>query len=198
MPTPVGSFRTLTASEILVLQRIFGGAINYSAVKIHNKKWVSWRPDNVTMTPNGEIYFNKQSFLEDYVAANTHADIVYHFIHEMVHVWQYQLGFPVKTQGFASAFKSGYNYTLKPDSKLSNYPMEAQANIIADWAMYLMYGMAKHYSGDQYGKTTPYTLTELQAVLVDFIAEPKNKKNLPIIKDPRCEAEPASVSCLGH
>jgi hypothetical protein len=202
MPTPEGGYRGLTAGEVQMLQQIFKGSINYSAVKIHNRKWVSWiQADDVTMAPDGEIYFNKKTFQEDFddpnIRQNQHT-VIHHFIHEMVHVWQYQLGFSVKLQGLASAAGYGYKYSLDTKKKLSDYPMESQANIIADWAMYVLYNRAAYYSGKEYGEKTPHSRIDLEKVLADFILNPADRKNLPIIEDPKCKAEPTSIQCLSR
>jgi hypothetical protein len=153
MPTPKDGHRSLTAGEILILRKIFKNAINYSAVKVHNGKWIQWQRNDITMTPNGNIYFNQPTFKEDFSTLLTsQPDALHHFIHEMVHVWQYQLGYAVKRAGLLSAFGYGYDYTFKANTRLSDYPMEAQGNIIADWAMYVLYGVVRHCSRTRYGK----------------------------------------------
>ena len=55
------------------------------------------QPDDVAMTPNGEIYFNPKHFKEDF-ALGAFSDALW-FMHEMVHVWQHQLGYPVRLRG---------------------------------------------------------------------------------------------------
>jgi type VI secretion system secreted protein VgrG len=197
MATPVGGNRGLTEGEEKMARLIFGNSIDYTRVRIHNKKWRSFFPDKVAMTPNGEIFFHPSDFQEDFSDSSISPRERHLFIHEMTHVWQYQLDFPVMAQGLLSAFKYGYKYTLKPDSKLSDFSMEGQGNIIADYAMYIIDKMASWYSGMRYEKTTPYTLQELQAVLVDFIANPSNKMNLPeIIKPAHCKIDSTSADCI--
>lgn len=56
----------------------------------------------------------------------------------MVHVWQHQQGMWVRTRGF---FSWAANYSYKLDKKrLKNYPMEQQAQIIADYWLLHRYG----------------------------------------------------------
>jgi type VI secretion system secreted protein VgrG len=197
MATPVGGSRGLTDGEKRMAKDIFGHSIDYSKVLIRNEKWgffTFFLSDRLTVTPDGTMYCGPESFREDF-AADT-VEMVFHFIHEMVHVWQYQLGFQVKGQGIASVFRYGYKYTLKPDSKLSDFPMEGQGNIIADYSMYVFYHAPVYYSGKRYGKA-PYTFAELQAVLADFIANPSDPKNLPTLEDSQCK-DPASAVCINR
>ncbi len=46
------------------------------------------------MTPEGEIYFPDEVYKDDFSKSN--ASDRHFFIHEMVHVWQHQLKYPVK------------------------------------------------------------------------------------------------------
>jgi len=48
--------RLLTQGEIKLAEKVFKSSIDYSKVKIHNKKYIFFQPDNSGMTPNGEIY----------------------------------------------------------------------------------------------------------------------------------------------
>jgi type VI secretion system secreted protein VgrG len=193
MPTPIEGSRKLTVGEIAMLQRIFRNAIRYDKVKVHNgKKYIFFQGSQTVMTPNGEIYYPATRFKEDFHTQR--ASEQHLFIHEITHVWQYQMGFQVKAQSIGSAFRYGYNYTIKPGMKLSDFPMEGQANIIADYAMYVLYGRPDHYSGSQY-KKPPQSLADLQTVLADFIKNPLDKSNLPGFANPLCEANPNSSDC---
>jgi hypothetical protein len=176
-----------------MVRPIFRNAIRYDKVKVHNRKYAFFQPSNGAITPNGEIYFAPMVFREDFHI--TRVSEQHFFIHEMVHVWQYQMGYPVKAQGIASAIGYGYDYTIKPGMQLSDFPMEGQANIIADYAMYLLFGSALHYSHKKYYKpATPQS--DLQAVLSKFILNPLDKSNLPNFANSACETDPTSVQCL--
>jgi hypothetical protein len=181
MATPVGGKRKLTTLEEGMVTKIFGNSIDCSKVWVRNKKWGFFSfllSDRVTVTPDGTLYCGPVNFKEDF--ATSSPNFVHHFIHEMVHVWQYQLGYQVMGQGVASVFGYGYDYTLKPDSKLSDFPMEGQANIIADYAMYdLGLNSKAIYSSRADFKKAPYSFQELQNVLKDFLANPGDIKNLP-------------------
>ena len=72
------------------------------------------------MTPDGEIYFHESEYREDFSIAQP-IDKNW-FMHEMVHVWQYQLGYPVALRG-AIRFGLNYTYFLKRGKKLSDFNM---------------------------------------------------------------------------
>lgn len=131
--------RSLTAGEILLARDIFGGSINYSRVVVHNEKYAFFQPDNSGMTPNGEIYI-AGIYSTDYSTQSPQRKAF--FIHEMVHVWQYQIGvfstgvigaaiWEMITEGFDYA--SAYPYVLNVSRDLTDYDLEQQASIIEDY-----------------------------------------------------------------
>ena len=80
--------RIMTTGEIKLASQIFKTSIDYSKVIIHDKKYIFFQPENSGMTPNGEIYMNG-SYSKDYSKLNGRGKGF--LIHELVHVWQYQL-----------------------------------------------------------------------------------------------------------
>lgn len=87
------------------------------------------------MTPNGELYF-RHAYHDDFSQSTD--DFQHLFIHEMSHVWQRVRGMNVIGRGLVSWMVS-YRYTL--DGRLlSEYPMEQQAQIIADNFTLQMHG----------------------------------------------------------
>lgn len=124
-----GGVRPLTAGEIQLAHSVFLSTIDYSKVWIHRDSYLPFNLQNedIAMTPNGEIYFRNQ-YRDDFSQATD--DLQHMFIHEMGHVWQRARGMNVITRGLVSWMVS-YRYTL--DGRLlSEYPMEQQAQIIAD------------------------------------------------------------------
>ena len=126
------------------------------------------------MTPDGEMYFNKDYFKEDFSAEdepNRHW-----FMHEMAHVWQHQLGYPVKWRG-ALRIGLDYKYALVSSKRLSDYNMEAQGDIVAD---YFAHTELK-YPGviRQKSNRDPALIPLYQAVLAVFLADPLDKQSLP-------------------
>ena len=91
-----------------------------------------------------------------------------------MHVWQHQLGYPVRLRG---AFRIGlsYRYELRPDAKLSDYNMEAQGDLLAD------YFALKHMCNPSIMRQQRYvgSLSLYEEVLAGFLADPASVKNLP-------------------
>ena len=124
-----GGIRRLTAGEIQLAQSVFASTIDYSKVWIHRDSYLPFnlQDKNTAMTPDGEIYF-RDLYCDDY--SLTTDNLQHLFIHEMGHVWQREKGVNVIFRGLVSWMVS-YCYTL--DGRLlSEYPMEQQAQIIAD------------------------------------------------------------------
>jgi len=180
--TSEGNFRYLTAGEILSSQMIFGDAIDYSMVRIYNKKWMPMQKNDVVMSPNGNIYYPSGLFREDFSTGGPDDFGLKLFIHEMTHVWQHQRGYSVKLNGILSFSQSRYRYELGADKRLSDYNMEQQANILADYFLILKFGGfgSAHLFEHKYKFEGPDTLLPLyRAVLADFISNPRDDNNLP-------------------
>lgn len=173
--TPAGQSRGMTSGEIAMARSLFGTSVDYTKVKVHNGEylWFGLQPDDVAMTPNGEMYFNPSYFQEDFSNSGSFGNALW-FMHEMVHVWQYQLGYPVARRG-AIRIGLSYEYRLSATTRLSDYNMEAQGNLLADyWAI-------KTYRDppllNQW--THANDLALYRSVLKDFIANPSDVTNLP-------------------
>lgn len=126
-----GTLRRLTSGEISLANSVFMSTIPYHKVWIHCDSYLpfSLQDDHTAMTPNGEIYFRAPLYREDF--SKSLPDMQHLFIHEMVHVWQREKGINVIMRGLVSWFVS-YRYRL--DGRyLSEYPMEQQAQLIADY-----------------------------------------------------------------
>ena len=125
-----GGLRRLTSGEIQLAQSVFASTIEYPMVWIHNDSYLPFhifQDEDTAMTPNGELYF-RDTYRDDF--SRSTADLQHLFIHEMSHVWQRARGMNVIARGVVSWLVS-YRYTL--DGRLlSEYPMEQQAQIIAD------------------------------------------------------------------
>ncbi|WP_312972636.1 type IV secretion protein Rhs [Atlantibacter sp.] len=123
------SVRELTTGEIALARTVFGSRIDYEKVKIHHDSYLPFglQDERTAMTPNGEIYF-RYWYRDDF--SKSLPFLRHLFIHEMSHVWQRERGMNVIGRGLVSWMVS-YRYTL--DGRLlSEYPMEQQAQIIAD------------------------------------------------------------------
>lgn len=128
-----GKSRTLTTGETELAKTVFRNSIDYSKVRIHNDKSNILQGDNVTVTPNGELYC-AGNYCDDFSKERRH-----HFIHEMTHVWQYQNNVldprvAAATEWVKSGFCYGdcYHYKADPAKDLLDYNLEQQADMVAD------------------------------------------------------------------
>lgn len=178
------SGRTLTPGEIDLAKRVFKDSIDYGKVKIHNKKYLLFQPDESGMTPNGEMYLvGEQTYRDDYSASR--ASLRALFIHEMVHVWQYQLKVlsPVAAAIKESIlnffdYDKAYEYELKTGKDLLNYRIEQQAQTIEDF--YLWYMEARPPARERVKNVgSPSTYLPLYPrVLANFLANPAYARHM--------------------
>jgi len=162
--------RPLTPGEIAMARSIFRDAVDYARVRIHDSRYLPFglQPRHVCMTPNGHMYFSALCFRHDFSAESVSAR--HWFMHEMVHVWQHQLGYPVKLRG-AIRLGLSYDYALAPDRRLGDYNMEAQGDLLADYFVlrYLTAGSPERAAD----------LADYETVLGDFLADPADPLHLP-------------------
>lgn len=153
---------------------LFGDALDYGAVRIFNRRYLPFglQPENCAMTPNGAIYFHKSCCLLDFSGGSEHAR--HWFMHEMVHVWQHQLGYPVRLRG-AVRIGLSYHYLLALDKRLCDYNMEAQGDLLADYFVLKHLGSATSMKQPGYANDLPL----YEQVLADFLANPASRRNLP-------------------
>jgi hypothetical protein len=124
-----GSLRILTTGELAMAKSVFQSTIPYNTVWIHHDSYLPFglQNEHTAMTPNGELYF-RRDYRADFSVALPYLQHL--FIHEMSHVWQREKGMNVIGRGLVS-WAVSYRYEL--DGRLlSEYPMEQQAQIIAD------------------------------------------------------------------
>ncbi len=121
--------RPLTQGERAMAASIFGGAIDYDAVRIHRRKWFFLHPKRAVMAPDGHIWVHPQGdqWADDYAVAPLPLQGL--FIHEMTHVWQAQTKgrwyLPLMRHPFCR-----YAYTFIPGRALAGYGIEQQAEIV--------------------------------------------------------------------
>ena len=153
---------------------VFGDSIDYRKARVYNRRYLPFglQPKNCAMTPNGSIYFHHSCCLIDFAVGSEHAR--HWFMHEMVHVWQHQLGYPVRTRG-AIRLGLSYRYQLAAGKTLADYNMEAQGDLLADYFV-LKFLDAPHAmrQPDYAGSLALY-----QQVLDHFLTQPGSRENLP-------------------
>jgi len=156
----MGDVRPLTEGERALAASVFGGTIDYDAVRIARTKWAFFQPRDTVMAPSGCIHFHPRGtqYRDDFgAAALTDQGL---FIHEMVHVWQHQRGIflPLARHPFCR-----YTYALKPGQPLHRYGIEQQGEIVRH-AFLLRHG--GHVPGApalaQYETLLPFTPMPLQ------------------------------------
>ncbi len=168
--------RGLTLGEIALAKKMFGNSINYSLVSIHNYKYVFFQPSNSGMTPNGELYIHG-AYMADYSSAVP--SLKAFFIHEMTHVYQYQLKIlnPIAA-AFGEIFEhmfnysDAYKYTLTEKSDLLDYDIEQQASMVEDYYR-ITYAKLGPTSNLQNNYTDVVKNSLYQKVLKKFIANPE-------------------------
>lgn len=131
--------RNLTDLEIQLLKPVFKDTLRYGAIvcKINvGNVGGAWN----SITPAGVAYFSKHVYCDDFSSANAGNQWV--FVHEMVHIWQWGHGvYPVNAAiglflQTAGDYAKAYPYDLNPGDSLSNFNIEQQASIVADyWAL---------------------------------------------------------------
>lgn len=140
MSNKEGTLRLLTLGELRLARSVFGNAIRYHTVWIHHDSYLPFglQFDNYVMSPNGEIYF-REWYRDDF--STKEADLQHLFIHEMMHVWQRERGMQVLLRGLYS-WRADYGYRLD-GRKLAQYPLEQQAQIVADHFILETHGLRK-------------------------------------------------------
>ncbi|MDY0890177.1 MULTISPECIES: type IV secretion protein Rhs [Kosakonia] len=135
-----GSLRLLRLGEIKLAKSVFGDSIQYHKVWIHHDSYLPFGMQNqyAALAPNGELYF-RYWYQDDFSKAA--ADMQHLFIHEMSHVWQREKGMYVKLRGLFS-WAVSYRYGLDKRT-LRQYPLEQQAQIIADHFILETFGYAQ-------------------------------------------------------
>ena len=173
-----GHERSLTPGEIHMARLVFGESIAYEDVKIHDHAYwmtLGFQPRNTAMAPNGDIYFGRDLHREDYSREPLHMQHL--FVHEMTHVWQYQLGYPIKRVRIPRP-RMRYDYELDGDKELRDFNMEAQGNILADYFLVVFRGSQRQVSQREYRNHAAYGAL-LRGTLHRFLHDPGNSGNLP-------------------
>lgn len=143
--------RSLTQGEIALLKSVYSNTITYASVKVHNYKAYFFQPDDVAMTPDGEIYFPDKHYKQDF-SASTISDKAW-FVHEGAHLYQfYSLKWNIKLRGIVDR---DYNYTLVKGKKFQDYGLEQQGDIAEEY----------YKLREGYRITKPYHLSDYATIL---------------------------------
>ena len=121
--------RSLTSGEVELARSIFGGAMDYSRVRLFRGKWWPLQPRRSAMAPTGSIWFHPDGggWSDDF--SKEPLGLQAFWMHEMTHVWQAQkrgrLYLPLMRHPFCR-----YAYQLEPGRQFERYGIEQQAEIV--------------------------------------------------------------------
>lgn len=168
--------RPLTEGEIRLAKAVFGGAIDYAQVRIHDKPFFFAQPASSGMTPNGEIYV-RDIYSADY--SKEPPGRRGFFIHEMTHVWQYQnkvlnpvaaaIGLSLKNR---FNYGAAYNFSLEDGKDLTAYGLEQQASIVQEYFLLKVKNVARSTSHCQNTCSAPEKMKLFESVLRRFLKDP--------------------------
>lgn len=170
--TKEGGVRRLTIGEVELAKSVFGTTIQYDKIWIHKESYLPFnlQGELYAMTPNGEIYLRTTLYRDDFSLVVD--DMQHLFIHEIGHIWQREKGMNVIVRGLASLLVS---YRYKLDGRLlSEYPMEQQAQVIADNFILQKFGYKAWYF--LWAKKDPSVT--LDGDISESIIRPQYKKSL--------------------
>ncbi|BEN79482.1 MULTISPECIES: type IV secretion protein Rhs [Serratia] len=136
-----GTLRRMTMGEIKLARHIYGSSIIYGRVWIHCDSYFPFGLQNrsYAMAPNGELWLRRELYKDDFSDNTVLIEEKHLFIHELGHVWQHQHGQWVRMRGLFS-WAAEYNYRLDKN-KITDYSLEQQASIFADYWLLLVYGI---------------------------------------------------------
>jgi hypothetical protein len=140
--------RGLTGAEVGLLEPLFGDSIEYAAVQVIDDHFVPFQGDHTYMTPQGSIYAPGTLFHHDFAASSVEPWVQAVFVHEIVHVWQYQSGLdPILASLSELArvdgdYERAYPYTLRAGRDLLDYGLEQEASIVEDYWLLRTFGIA--------------------------------------------------------
>ncbi|WP_237761003.1 type IV secretion protein Rhs [Pantoea sp. A4] len=123
-PEKEGSLRLITLNEIAMAKRLFGNDIAWNRVWIHCDSYFpfGFQSKMYAMSPNGELWFRKESYQHDFSCHLVKVESKHTFIHELAHVWQHQQGQFVRLRGLMS-WAAEYTYDLRK-RYLKEYTLE--------------------------------------------------------------------------
>ena len=167
--------RPLTIGETAMARSVFQDAIDYARVRVVRGSFLPFglQDQNTAMTPRGSLHFMPAQYRDDFSREGNGGKLF--FIHEMVHVWQYQLGYSVLLHGALLALCGGYlrqrayRYDAQAGGVLSDFNMEQQGDIIAHYFGARQLGIPAHVA----------KLPQLQEILQGFLLDPADRRLLP-------------------
>ena len=174
---PGAKHRHLTAAEMAMVRPLFRDSVDYATILVIDDRFTPAQPENTYMTPEGSIYAPGDLWRDDYAAKSVDPGLQAVFVHEIGHVWQFQNGMDMISEGllaFASAegdYEKAYPYTLAPDRDLLDYGMEQAASIFEDYFLIRNHGLPPRRLQNPVSEAHRDAL--YSTVLERFLADPK-------------------------
>ena len=117
--------RVLTRDEKVLARSVFGDDIQLDRIRLKTAWWVF---KNYAVSPNGNIYFNRHDWVDDFSKASLTKQAW--LIHELTHVWQLQKGLKVVRGAIVNR---RYQYILEEGKDFFRYGIEQQASMVQDY-----------------------------------------------------------------
>ncbi|MDY6450007.1 zinc protease [Acinetobacter faecalis] len=191
----IGTKRKLTPGEIAMSRLVFKDSIDYAKVWIHLGGLVHTKTGNA-MTPAGEIYISAKDYEQNPDFSVSRPNLKHWFIHEMTHVWQYQMGVSTGWLGIKQLCNGGYTSTVNSadsgdelkaydtdlmgrdiNKKFQDFNFEQQGRIIE---FYFDGTFLKNEEPHRkHLKISKSLQGKVLNILKDFLINPKNKLMLP-------------------
>ncbi|MCP9758147.1 type IV secretion protein Rhs [Aquitalea sp. S1-19] len=160
---------------MLLCRRLFGDALNYHRVRVHDRAYLPWQGRRA-MAPNGQLYLPARCglYADDYSQAAPALQLL--FVHEMTHVWQYQRGYRLRLAALCLLAQGGYGwrdayaYPQQPGAEFKDFNFEQQAELVSHYYGAAVLGLPALLP----------SLPWLQTVLQGFLADPGDKRLLPV------------------
>ncbi len=194
------SARPLTSAEIALAMQVFQSSIDYAKVSIVKGKHFSFQGDDTAVTPDNRIFMPPSINLTDYAANSQSPERQALFIHELVHVWQYQnnvlspsVAAPIEFIANGFQYHKAYQYLIEEGKDLLQYKIEQQASIIEDYfrVQYLGIRLSRNNAITNLQNNIPQALVAnaLRRPLLNFIANPNYARHSVV-----CKRVPATKS----
>lgn len=128
--------RPMTAGEIALARPLFGDSIDYTKIRIFNRKaFLPGKAGTIAQASRNSLFLGEKmdEYRRDFGAvlqpsatgAALESDHAGDFVHELTHVWQYQNGIP---QGQSKALS--YDVDIGGKARFLDYNSEQQAEIM--------------------------------------------------------------------
>lgn len=164
--------RLLSQREIELARNTLGNAIDWRKVQIADGAWWLLHP-HAAITCGNTIVFPPAHYQKDFSQSDVETRAW--FIHELVHVWQYQHGYPLLFAGVCLAVRGGYY-----QARGYIYPALNTINAFRDLNMEQQARVVQHYYlAQQHDPRYLSCLPEFRRLLKPFFQNPDNRRLLP-------------------